>query len=184
MGGQQFGQDTIHLDLTRFNQVLKLDQDKGLVTVEPGIQWPELISQLHTLQPIPQGSLDLPWTIRQKQTGVDHATIGGALASNIHGRGLKSPPFVADVESFQILDSAGSLLNCSRTENSELFSLAIGGYGLFGIVIQITLRLERRYKVRRLVERIFVRDLNERFNSSFEYRLRFWRLPICNRPWR
>ena len=34
--------------------------------------------------------------IVQKQTGADRLTIGGALAANIHGRGLRLQPFVAD----------------------------------------------------------------------------------------
>lgn len=164
MGGQQFGRDNIHLDLTGFNRVLDLDRKKGLVCVEPGIQWPQLISELHELQSTTDAEGPL-WTIRQKQTGVDHATIGGSLASNIHGRGLQMPPLVADVESFRVLNSSGQLVSCSRHENRELFSLVIGGYGLFGIVTQVTLRLVRRFKVKRLVERIRIGALNERMDQ-------------------
>src|SRR2546422_5696952 len=40
------------------------------------------------------------WGIRQKQTGADRLSIGGALAANAHGRGLLFKPFVGDVESF------------------------------------------------------------------------------------
>src|SRR6185503_15674992 len=98
-------------------------------TVEAGIQWPQLIEELHRRQP----GKGEPWTIREKQTGVDAVSIGGSLASNVHGRGLKYPPIVHDVESFTLLDAEGKLRTCSRTENTELFSLAIGGYGLFGI---------------------------------------------------
>lgn len=31
--------------------------------------------------------------------------------------------------------------NVSRTENAELFSLALGGYGLFGLILEVTLHL-------------------------------------------
>jgi FAD/FMN-containing dehydrogenase len=74
------------------------------------------------------------WTFAQKQTGADKLTIGGCLAANIHGRGLKMPPFIGDVESFKLLTAKGDLVSCSRTENAELFRLAIGGYGLFGLI--------------------------------------------------
>src|SRR5580700_4999229 len=37
--------------------------------------------------------------IRQRQTGADRLTIGGAIGANIHGRVLTSPPFVDDLES-------------------------------------------------------------------------------------
>ncbi len=91
-------------------------------------------------------------------------TLGGSLAANVHGRGLRFPPIVDDIESFDLLDARGKLHHCSRGENSELFSLAIGGYGLFGVVVQIRLRLTRRRKLRRVVERIAVKDLIDGFD--------------------
>jgi FAD/FMN-containing dehydrogenase len=155
MGGQQFGKDNFHFDTTAFNQVLALDEKRGLVTVEAGIQWPGLIDELHKRQP----NAVAPWTIREKQTGVDEVTLGGSLSSNVHGRGLKFPPLVHDIQSFQLMDAAGELHQCSRKENPELFSLAIGGYGLLGIITQVQLRLVRRSKVRRRLEVIAVKDL-------------------------
>jgi len=155
MGGQQFGTDNLHLDMTHLNRMLHLDREGGRVTVEAGIQWPELIEELHRRQP----DSAQPWTIREKQTGVDAVTLGGSLSSNVHGRGLASPPLVHDVESLQLLDAAGKLHTCSRGENAELFSLVVGGYGLFGVITQVTLRLVRRYKVRRRVNLIAVKDL-------------------------
>lgn len=161
MGGQQFGTDNLHLDTTTMSRVLKLDRERGLATVEAGIQWPALIQELHKRQP----DTEVPWTIREKQTGVDAVTIGGSLSSNIHGRGLAHPPFVSDVESFDLVDAGGRVRRCSRKENAELFSLAIGGYGLFGLVSQVTLRLVRRFKVRRKVEVIAVKDLLDKYQA-------------------
>src|SRR3989441_3618296 len=71
-------------------------------------------------------------SIRQKQTGADRLSIGGALAANAHGRGLLFKPFVGDVESFVLVDADGIPRTCSREENAELFRLAIGGDGLVG----------------------------------------------------
>lgn len=147
MGGQQFGTGNLHVDTTSINRVLQLDVERGQVTVQAGIEWPELIAELHRRQP----NTDAPWTIREKQTGVDAVTLGGSLSANIHGRGLKYSPLVQDVEAFDLVDGAGALRHCSRRENAELFALAIGGYGLFGIIAQVTLRLVRRFKVRRKV---------------------------------
>lgn len=164
MGGQQFGAGNLHLDMTSLNKVVELDTERGLVTVQAGIQWPELIQQLHQQQPEdPQ-----PWTIREKQTGVDSVTIGGAVSSNIHGRSLAHAPFVSDVESFEIIDVNGVAQHCSRSQNSELFSLVIGGYGLFGLISQVTLRLVRRFKIRRRVKVIKVKDLLENYERRLE----------------
>jgi FAD/FMN-containing dehydrogenase len=86
----------------------------------------------------------------------------------VHGRGLTLPPFVSDVESFKLIDAAGELKNCSRTENPELFRLAIGGYGLFGVIYSVTLRLVPRRKVQRVVQ---VRDVSE-LPAAFASRIR------------
>ena len=91
------------------------------------------------------------WGIIQKQTGADRLTIGGALSANIHGRGLRLQPFVADVESLTLVDPQGRLQHCSRTANPGLFALAAGGYGMFGAVYSVTLRLARRRRVERVV---------------------------------
>lgn len=155
MGGQQFGTDTLHLDMKSFNRVVSFDREKGLVEAESGIEWPDLIKYLHQAQ---AGQTE-QWGIREKQTGVDKVSLGGSLASNIHGRGLRFPPIIGDVESFTLIDADGKLHTCSRSENTELFSLAIGGYGLFGIIAHITLRLARRTKIQRAVEVIPVKDL-------------------------
>ncbi len=155
MGGQQFASDAILLDTKEFNQVVQFDKAKGQITVEAGIEWPELIDYLQAQQ----AGQNESWAIREKQTGVDRVSVGGSLASNIHGRGLKFPPMVSDIESFTLLTADGKLQTCSRSQNQELFSLAIGGYGLFGIVVHVTLRLVPRTKVQRIVEIIPVKDL-------------------------
>ena len=92
------------------------------------------------------------WSIVQKQTGADRLTLGGALAANIHGRGLTLAPIVSNVESFLLVDADGVARICSRTENVELFRGAIGGYGLLGVIATVTLRLQRRYQIIRRVE--------------------------------
>lgn len=148
MGGQQFGHDTVLIDTTAMAGVLDFDRDKGVVEVEAGIQWPALIDHLVQAQ---RGAAR-PWGIRQKQTGADRLCLGGALAANVHGRGLTLPPMIGDVESFVLIDAEGAVRTCSRTENAELFRLAIGGYGLFGVIATIRLRLGPRQKLRRVVE--------------------------------
>jgi FAD/FMN-containing dehydrogenase len=86
----------------------------------------------------------MQWGINQKQTGADRLCIGGALAANIHSRGIHLKPIINDVESFVLVDANGNTLTCSRRENFELFRLAIGGYGLFGVIASVTLRLAPR----------------------------------------
>lgn len=160
MGGQQFGTATTLVDMTGLNRVIDVDRERGLVTVEAGIDWVQLIN--HLLWTF--ADQEEAWGIVQKQTGADHLTIGGALAANIHGRGLRLRPFAADIESFTLLDPSGQAQLCSRTVNPRLFSLAIGGYGLFGPVTTVTLRLQQRRKVERRVTIANVDDLPDLFD--------------------
>jgi len=148
MGGQQFGTDAIHVDATPLNHVLRFDRDHGQIEVEAGMQWPELIDYLWRAQT----SAARPWAIAQKQTGADRLSIGGALSANIHGRGLTFRPIIQDVEAFTLVDAGGDVHTCSRRDNPELFRLAIGGYGLFGLIASVTLRLRPRQKIERVVE--------------------------------
>jgi FAD/FMN-containing dehydrogenase len=148
MGGQQFGSGTVLIDMTAMRRVLGFDRSSGLLEVEAGITWPDLIDYTVRVQ---EGQAR-QWGIVQKQTGADRLTIGGALAANVHGRGLRYKPIIQDVESFVLIDASGDQLTCDRRRNPELFSLAIGGYGLFGVIASVTLRLGPRRKVQRVVE--------------------------------
>jgi FAD/FMN-containing dehydrogenase len=164
MGGQQFCSRGVVIDTTALNRILDYDPDLGQITVEAGIEWPELIAHLTWSA---AGRREA-WGIRQKQTGADRMTIGGAVSSNIHGRGLRLQPFIADIEEFQIVDPSGQLLRCSRERNFELFRLAAGGYGLFGPIATVTLRLSKRHRVRRRVTIACI----ERLPELFERRIR------------
>jgi hypothetical protein len=93
--------------------------------------------------------------------------MAGTIGANAHGRGLKLKPFVGDVESFVLVDAAGTAHRCSRRENPELFRLVHGGYGLFGVVTSVQLRLAPRKKVERVVEIRTVDDLM----AAFEMRI-------------
>src|SRR5467141_3594369 len=155
MGGQQFGTDTLLIDIRGLSRILHLDRERGIIEVEAGIEWPELINGYLALQ---NGDRK-PWGIAQKQTGADRLTMAGTVAANAHGRGLRMKPFISNVESCVLVDATGSVHTCSRTENPELFRLVHGGYGLFGVVTSVQLRLALRRKVERIVEIRTVDDL-------------------------
>jgi len=161
MGGQQFGSGTVLIDARGLGRILGFDRERGHLEAEAGIEWPELIAGYLARQ---EGSAR-PWGIAQKQTGADRLTLGGSLACNAHGRGLTFAPLVADLESVRLLDARGEWVSASREENRELFSLVVGGYGLFGVVAAATLRLVPRRKLERVVEVIELATLPRRFEE-------------------
>ncbi len=61
-------------------------------------------------------------------------------------------PLIQDIESFKLVTPEGSEIECNRSTNPELFKLAIGGYGLFGVISSIRLRLMPRTRLKRTVK--------------------------------
>src|SRR6266404_3331832 len=161
MGGQQFATDSICIDTRELAKVVAFDRERGLIEADAGIQWPRLIDTYLEAQ----RESAHPWGIAQKQTGADTFTLGGSLSSNVHGRGLAMKPLISNVESFTLINAEGKRIRCSRDENTELFRLAIGGDGLFGLIESVTLRLVPRQRLRRVVEVIRGGDLPKRFEE-------------------
>jgi FAD/FMN-containing dehydrogenase len=68
-------------------------------------------------------------------------SVGGTLSVNAHGWPVPFGPFGSTIRRFRLMLADGSRVACSDSENPELFRLAIGGYGLFGIVIDVELQM-------------------------------------------
>jgi FAD/FMN-containing dehydrogenase len=154
MGGQQFAADSLLIDITAMDRMLRFDAEQGLIEMEAGATWPTVIRATHDAQPGPIKR----WAIRQKQTGADNLTLAGSVSANAHGRGLFMKPLVDDVESLTLITPDAQTLACSRTQNAELFSLVVGGYGLFGVIAAVTLHLGPRRRLRRLVDILDIDD--------------------------
>jgi FAD/FMN-containing dehydrogenase len=160
-GGQEFGSGTVLLDTRSLNRVLGFDQDNGTIEVEGGTMWPDLMSFYLEAQ---RGQAQ-QWGIAQKQGGLDRLTMGGTLSANAHGHTLTRKPIVGDIESFELINASGNVVRCSRNLNPELFQLAIGGYGLFGVISRVKLRLIRRQRLVRRVRWGETEDLAESFEK-------------------
>lgn len=176
MGGQQFLTDGVVIDASALDAVTGLDSERGTVRVGAGVRWPALMAWLEQTQGEGAGH----WSIRQKQTGADSLSIGGAVSSNVHGRGLTMGPIIDDIESMRIVDAHGEAVEISRGARPHLFAAACGGYGMFGVITEVTLRLQRRERLCRDVDVIDAADLPERFAASVAagYRYGDWQFEI------
>ena len=164
MGGQQFRSGGTLLDMRSMNRILRVDRERGIVDAEAGILWSDLVPKLRMLQE--DGGPK--WSIVQKQTGADRLSLGGAVAANGHGRGLQFQPIVQDIESFTLVDSDGQVRECSRSSDADLFRAAIGGYGLFGVMTSVRLRLQPWHRLERVVEVFDVEELPGAFQSRID----------------
>lgn len=138
-GGQTLYPDGILLDMKSYNKILELDKEKKLITVQSGVTWADIQSYIN-----PYG---LALKVSQSQ---NIFTVGGSLSVNVHGRDIEYTSLIESVESFRLLNAEGDIIHVSRKENPELFHLVIGGYGLFGVILDITLQLtdDELYQIR------------------------------------
>ena len=116
--------------MTAFNHILHLDRNTKVISVESGVTWGQIQDYVN-----PYG---LAVEVQQSS---NIFTVGGSLGVNAHGRDPRFGPVIETVQSLRIMNGAGKILNVSRLENSELFSLVIGGYGLFGVVLSADIQL-------------------------------------------
>lgn len=129
-GGQTYLPDTTVLDMTDYDRILAYTPDKHRITVQSGITWAEIQERIQ-----PDG---LAVQVMQSQ---NIFTVGGALSVNVHGRDIRYGSLLDTVDSFRLLKADGTVVHVSRNENADLFRLVPGGYGLFGIILDVTLKL-------------------------------------------
>jgi FAD/FMN-containing dehydrogenase len=139
MGAHTIVDGGIVVDMLPFNR-MELDAPQKILRVQAGARWREVIRFLNA-----QG---LSVEIMQSN---DDFTVGGSLSVNCHGWQFNRPPIASSVESLRLMRADGTVVICSRTENRELFSLALGGYGLVGIILDVKLRVvpNERYQMHR-----------------------------------
>ena len=129
-GGHTYYEDAVVLDMTAFNKVLALDEVNKVITVQSGARWKDV--QAYTN----------PYGLAVKVMQSSYVfTIGGTLSANAHGRDTDMSSVVETVLAFRLLTADGMVLNVSRAENPDLFALVIGGYGLFGVILDADIQL-------------------------------------------
>lgn len=129
-GGHTYYDDAIFLDMKEYNKILDLDIERKIITVQSGATWEDIQEYINPFN----------LSIKVMQSS-NIFTIGGSLSSNVHGRDPNYGPIIETVESFRLLLENGTIVNVSREENNDLFRGVIGGYGLFGVILDVDLKL-------------------------------------------
>ncbi len=129
-GGQTLYPNAMLIDMKSYNKIVRFDRKRKTITVQSGATWNDIQKYIN-----PYG---LAIKVMQSQ---NIFTIGGSLSVNVHGRDIRNDALIDTVESFRLLNPDGDIINVSRKENSSLFYSVIGGYGLFGIILDVTLKL-------------------------------------------
>lgn len=129
-GGHTMYPGATLIDMKSYNKILEYHPDQQQITVQSGITWEQIQRKIN-----PDG---LALRVTQSQAIF---TVGGSLSANIHGRDIRFGSLYDTIESFRLLTPKGKVIEVSRDENSEWFPYVIGGYGLFGIILDVTLNL-------------------------------------------
>ncbi len=117
----------------KLHKFLSFDAESGVIHCEAGVLLSDILEVI-----VPKGFF-LPVT-----PGTKLITIGGAVASNIHGKNHHTEGAISKyVEAIVLLTENGEILKCTSSENNKLFSETNGGMGLTGIILSVTLRLKK-----------------------------------------
>jgi len=132
--GRSYGDSALAaqvLKTDRLNLLLAFDPATGMLTAQAGVTLDEILTGF-----VPRG-----WFLRVTP-GTRFVTLGGAVASDVHGKSHHATGCFSEcVDSFRLLLASGQVWNCSRSENPELFRATCGGMGLTGVILDVSLRL-------------------------------------------
>lgn len=132
MGGQAFRKGGIVLDMRGFNRIT-LNEAARSVTVQPGATWHDIQIVLHPR-----------FAVRAMQS-TDIFSVGGSISVNAHGMDHQAGALARSIKTMKVMLADGSVQSVSPTENQELFNLVVGGYGLFGVIVEAEARYRRQY---------------------------------------
>ena len=127
-----FKEKSLSINVKNFNRILFFDKEKKIITVEAGMKIFELLNFTlkHNLW-IPQ----IP--------GHPFVSIGGAVASNVHGKSCAFYGTIKNsVKNIKLFHKYHGWLNLNSEENKDIFDLTIGGLGLTGTIISVTFILQ------------------------------------------
>lgn len=173
MGGHTIYPNGIVLNMLPYKQ-MKLDVKNNILTIGSGALWEDALKYLD--------KYGKSIAIMQAFSSF---SVGGSISVNGHGWQKDSPPIAASVLSFTLMQENGEIINCSRNENQELFKLVLGGYGLFGVVLDVKLKVVEnealQFKYIRLSPENYISYYKKYISENPKVNLVFGRLRISDK---
>ncbi len=133
--GRSYGDSAIQpkctILTTNLKKIITFDKKKGVINVESGITIKELLETT-----IPNN-----W-ILPVIPGSKYITIGGMVASDVHGKNHhKVGSFRNFISEIKLLTNKNKITTCSKRKNQNLFNFTIAGMGLTGIIYSCKFKL-------------------------------------------
>jgi FAD/FMN-containing dehydrogenase len=156
MGGQTFTHGGLVFDLRDFNRI-KLDKEHNIVNVQTGARWWQL-----------QQLLDKEGFSVKSMQSINIFSVGGTLSVNAHGIDPMPGPVAPTVRSMRVMLSNGEIVQASPTENVELFRHVLGGYGLFGVILDVNLDVVNNEMYARNAQYMDYKDFPKYYRENIE----------------
>ena len=117
------------VNLDRFNRILSVDAEKGLVIMQSGIRLYTLCEELE------RHSLSMP-----NLGSINEQSMAGAISTGTHGSSVHHGLMSEDIVALKVTLASGKTVSCSADTNLELFRAALLSLGALGIISEVTLR--------------------------------------------
>jgi len=156
------------LSTDNYNKIISVDEQKGTVRVQAGVT----LAQLNEF--LAEHNLGL-----SVLSSISEQSMGGALACAIHGTGGKFPCMSDYIEALELITPRGEVIECSATQNADIFKAALCHVGALGVVSEMTIKCEPAFKLRSSQRPVPLEDvlsnIDERVGTAEHYR--FWWFP-------
>lgn len=153
MGGQAIPRNGHAITLD--NAHIEVDSKRKVYRITGGVCWKQVIAKLDPLGFSP----------KVMQSNNDFGVIS-TFCVNAHGWPVSHGPMGTTVRSFEMVLSNGESINCSRTQNSDLFSMTMGGYGLTGAIYSMELDMVSNMRLEPHFEEVPTSDFSQKFMNS------------------
>jgi len=115
------------------NRILAFDETTGVLDVEPGVTFGQILAAF----------LARGWMV-PVSPGTGFATIGGAVANDVHGKNHeRDGSFCSHVQELDLLTPSGRVHAVSPNSEAGLFWATCGGLGLTGVITRVALKLKK-----------------------------------------
>jgi len=139
---------------------LSFDETTGLLKIQSGVLLSDIIEAF-----LPRG-----WFLKVTP-GTKLITVGGAIASDVHGKNHHIEGCFSEcVSSFTLMLPDNQVVKCSPSENVELFRATCGGMGLTGVILDAEIYLKKVDS--NYIEQTTIKtsNLEETFEAFEEYK--------------
>jgi len=161
--GRSYGDSALSkniINIKPHNYFLSFEESDGILHVQSGVLLSEIINIF-----VPKG-----WFLKITP-GTKLITIGGAIASDVHGKNHHIEGCFSEcVKEFNLMLPSGEIVACSKTENLELFRATCGGMGLTGIILDAKIILKKIYSKNINQITIKTKNLKETFEAFEKYK--------------